>query len=163
MTCLPAALLRSRSPFMLYKSISSHCKVILPLSKCVSPSDTGRTLQRHSYRQHCCGAYHILLHIYSNIHIDTDFVDLKVTISAFINVHVYTRLHKSWSLISSENESLGTLARPSLMVQNGHQNGTERKPSKTQFPRVFVFPFEKEEYSTFQESTNEFRDPENIG
>ena len=45
-------------------------------------------------------------YIYYNINFDTDLVDLKVTISAFINV--YTRLLKARSLISSENESLGT-------------------------------------------------------
>ena len=56
-----------------------------------------------------------------------------------------------------------TLARPSHMVQNGRQNGTERKSSETQFPRVIGFPFENEEFPTFQDSTNEFRDIENIG
>ena len=34
---------------------------------------------------------------------------------------------------------------------------------KTQFPLVIDFPFENDEFLTFKDSTNEFRDHENIG
>ena len=49
------------------------------------------------------------------------------------------------------------------MVKNGLQNGTERKSSKPQIPWISDFPFENEAFLTFEDSTNEFRDPEYTG
>ena len=50
-----------------------------------------------------------------------------------------------------------TLARPSLILQKNRQNNTERKSSK-----AINFPFENDDFFTFKDDTNEFRDPENI-
>ena len=55
-----------------------------------------------------------------------------------------------------------TLARPSLIVQYCRQNVTETAILKFQFLAIIDFPFENDEFLTFQDSTNEFRDPENI-
>ena len=50
-----------------------------------------------------------------------------------------------------------TLARPSHILQKNRQNDTERKSSK-----AINFPFENDDFFTFKDDTNEFRDPENI-
>ena len=50
-----------------------------------------------------------------------------------------------------------TLARPSHILQKNRQNGTERTSSK-----AINFRFENDDFFTFKDDTNEFRDPENI-
>ena len=46
---------------------------------------------------------------------------------------------------------------------NWRQNATERKSSKDSFDKIFInFLFENDDFLTFKDGTNEFRDPENI-
>ena len=50
------------------------------------------------------------------------------------------------------------LAKQSLMVQCGLQNGTEQKSPEILL--FIAFPFENEGFLTFDNGTNESRDPE---
>ena len=57
--------------------------------------------------------------------------------------------------------SSNTLAGPSLIVQNGCQNATERKSPKDSFLKILISHL-KTTFFMFKDGTNEFRDPENI-
>ena len=81
-----------------------------------------------------------------------------VYIYLYIYIYIYEWIVPLW--INTFLPS-NTLARLSLIVDKDHQNGRERKSSKL-FLGAIDFPFESEEFLTFQESNNEFRDPENI-
>ena len=91
-----------------------------------------------------------------------------------IKAKVWARLTPIWALVPLSHYIAwivplwfntimpsNSLARPSLIVQNGRQNGTERNSSKYSL-RILWIPIWKKKLLTFQERTNEFRDPENI-
>ena len=91
-----------------------------------------------------------------------------------IKAKVWARLTPIWALVPLSHYIAwivplwvniflpsNTLARPSLIVQKGPSKRYRTEILKFQFLAAIDFPFENDEFLTFQDSTNEFRGPAN--
>ena len=102
---------------MHYKSLSSYYKVInycLYINVCLHLAQG--VLCNNMVICSIAAEHTIFFYINSNSNFDTDFVDLKVTIIAFMNV--YTRLHKAWSLVSRDMLTHGIAADHVILIHN---------------------------------------------